>query len=179
MASGVNSTFRQVGIATGIAALGSIFANHVADGIRTSLAGTPAAGRTAQVADAVTNGQIKRVLAAAPESVRSQLAQAATSSFVDALNHITSIATVIALVAGILCLFLIRAKDFQGHHGSGAPPQASNKPGKHRTWASLVFRDSTTPSRTSIAILSVIAAVTVRPDLPKMASALIGMSRAP
>ena len=33
MASGVNSTFRQVGIATGIAALGSIFAHQVADGI--------------------------------------------------------------------------------------------------------------------------------------------------
>ena len=88
MASGVNSTFRQVGIATGIAALGSIFAHQVASGIQGALAGTPAAGRSAQVADAVTNGQIKAVLAQAPASVRGTLAQAATSSFVDALNHI-------------------------------------------------------------------------------------------
>ena len=34
MASGINSTFRQVGIATGIAVLGTIFAHQVADGVR-------------------------------------------------------------------------------------------------------------------------------------------------
>ncbi len=33
MASGINSTLRQVGIATGIAALGSIFSTQVADGV--------------------------------------------------------------------------------------------------------------------------------------------------
>ena len=47
----------------------------------------------------------------------------ATSSFVDALNHITTIAAVIALVAGVLCLVLIRAKDFEGHHGAGPAPR--------------------------------------------------------
>src|SRR5213079_1617630 len=39
MASGVNSTFRQVGIATGIAALGSIFSQRVGDAVRPQLAG--------------------------------------------------------------------------------------------------------------------------------------------
>jgi len=34
MASGVNSTFRQVGIATGVAALGAIFSHHVSDASR-------------------------------------------------------------------------------------------------------------------------------------------------
>jgi EmrB/QacA subfamily drug resistance transporter len=38
MASGVNSTFRQVGIATGIAALGSIFSQRVGDQVRPELA---------------------------------------------------------------------------------------------------------------------------------------------
>ncbi|CAN5474253.1 MFS transporter [soil metagenome] len=123
MASGVNSTFRQVGIATGIAALGSIFAHQVASGIQGALAGTPAAGRSAQVADAVTNGQIKAVLAQAPASVRGTLAQAATSSFVDALNHIVTIAAVIALVAGLLSLLLIRAKDFEQHGPPAAEPE--------------------------------------------------------
>jgi EmrB/QacA subfamily drug resistance transporter len=118
MASGVNSTFRQVGIATGIATLGSIFSHQVADGIRNGLAGTPASGRTDAVSAAVTNGQINAVLAHVPASARQTIEQVATASFVHALNHITTIATVIALVAGVLCLFLIRAKDFQGHHGS-------------------------------------------------------------
>ncbi len=34
MASGINSTFRQVGIATGVAALGAIFATHIGDAAR-------------------------------------------------------------------------------------------------------------------------------------------------
>jgi predicted MFS family arabinose efflux permease len=34
MASGINSTFRQVGIATGVAALGAIFSHHVSDAQR-------------------------------------------------------------------------------------------------------------------------------------------------
>ena len=70
MASGVNSTFRQVGIATGIAALGSIFAHQVANGIHGALAGTPAASRADPVSAAVTNGQIEAVLAQAPASAR-------------------------------------------------------------------------------------------------------------
>ncbi len=136
MASGVNSTFRQVGIATGIAALGSIFAHQVADGIQSSLAGTPAAGRSGAVADAVTNGQIKAVIAQAPASVRQGLEQAATSSFVDALNHIVTISALIALVAGVLCLFLIRARDFQGHHGQAPAGDEKKADGpKHRATA--------------------------------------------
>jgi len=133
MASGVNSTFRQVGIATGIAALGSIFSHQVASGISSALAGTPAAGQAARIADAVTNGQIQSVLSQAPASVRSTIESAATGSFVDALNHIITISSVIALVAGVLCLFLIRARDFEGHHGS-APAQAPEpgEGGKHR-----------------------------------------------
>ena len=123
MASGVNSTFRQVGIATGIAALGSIFAHQVSSGIHDALAGTPAAGRADQVAEAVTNGQIQTVLAQAPLSIRVSLSQASTQSFVDALNHITTIAAVIALVAGLLSLVLIRAKDFEGHHVAGPAPR--------------------------------------------------------
>jgi hypothetical protein len=129
MASGVNSTFRQVGIATGIAALGSIFSTHVGSGIRSALAGTPAADRAGQVADAVTNGQIGAVLARTPASARGAIARAATSSFVDSLNHITLLAALIALAAGVCCLFLIRARDFEGHHGTA---QQRPRKGRHR-----------------------------------------------
>jgi EmrB/QacA subfamily drug resistance transporter len=119
MASGVNSTFRQVGIATGIAALGSIFSHQVAAGLQDKLAGTPAADRSEQIAEAVTGGQVAAVIQQAPAAVRPTLADAATSSFVDALNHIGLIAAVLAFVVGALCLVLIRQQDFVGH---GAPP---------------------------------------------------------
>src|SRR5205085_6743414 len=44
MASGINSTFRQVGIATGIAALGAIFESQLSSRLAPALAGTPVAG---------------------------------------------------------------------------------------------------------------------------------------
>jgi EmrB/QacA subfamily drug resistance transporter len=120
MASGINSTLRQVGIATGIAALGSIFSTQVADGVSTGLAGTSVADRSDQLSGAITGGQVDQVIAAAPETARGTIADVATSAFVDALNHITTIAAVTAFVAAALCLLLIRQKDFV-HQGPPSP----------------------------------------------------------
>jgi EmrB/QacA subfamily drug resistance transporter len=112
MASGINSTFRQVGVATGIAALGSIFAHEVADGVSSGLSGTPAAAQSDGISDAITGGQVDAVLANAPVGVRDQIAAVATSSFVDALNTITLIAAVLAFATAAACFVLIRQKDF-------------------------------------------------------------------
>ena len=126
MASGINSTFRQVGIATGIAVLGTIFSHQVADGIRDGLAGTPAADQSDQIAAAVTGGQTDAVLQAAPAGVRDQLAAVATSSFVDALNHITVIAMVLAFAAAALCFVLIRQQDFVQQGPGGRPGRSGS-----------------------------------------------------
>ena len=112
MASGANSTFRQVGVATGIAALGSIFSRIVTVDITDQLAGTGGAGQADQIAAAVTGGQIQRVVEMAPASAKDMIEQVATVGFVDALNQITLIAAVIAFVAAVLCFFLIRQEDF-------------------------------------------------------------------
>ncbi len=114
MASGVNSTFRQVGIATGIAALGSIFANRVLDNVRSSLAGTPGADRADEIAGAVTAGRVDAVVSQAPASARQAIADAATAGFVDALNDITVVAAGIAFAAAVLTALLIRQRDFVG-----------------------------------------------------------------
>ena len=52
------------------------------------------------------------VIQQAPAAVRPTLADAATSSFVDALNHIVLIGAGTAFVVGVLCLVLIRQQDF-------------------------------------------------------------------
>ena len=118
MASGINSTLRQVGIATGIAVLGTIFAHQVADGIHDRLAGTPVADQSDPIATAVTGGQADAAIHAAPAGSRQQIAEAATASFVHALNDITLIAMVVAFASAAFCFVLIRQKDFvQG--GSG------------------------------------------------------------
>ena len=122
MASGINSTLRQVGIATGIAALGSIFSTRVADGVTDGLAATPVADQADRVSVAITGGQVDQVIAAAPEPARGTIADVATTAFVDALNQITTIAAVTAFVAAALCLVLIRQKDFVQQ---GPPPPAA------------------------------------------------------
>ncbi|HET9421232.1 MAG TPA: MFS transporter [Nocardioides sp.] len=122
MASGINSTFRQVGIATGIAALGSIFSHRVADGVADGLQGTPVADQSDRISTAITGGQVDQVIAAAPVQARGTIADVATQSFIDALNHITTIAAVTAFVAAAICLALIRQKDFV--QGGPPPPPA-------------------------------------------------------
>lgn len=112
MASGINNTSRQVGIATGIAALGSIFANRVVGGVRSALAGTPGEAQADQIAGAVIGGKLDAVLAQAPASARQAIADAATAGFVDALNDIAMIAATIAFASAVLTGLLIRQRDF-------------------------------------------------------------------
>src|SRR5262249_59551707 len=67
MASGINSTFRQVGIATGIAVLGTLFSHKVTGQVRATITTVPGmSGRAAQVTGAVQSGQIGRLLAHLP-----------------------------------------------------------------------------------------------------------------
>ena len=67
MASGINSTFRQVGIATGIALLGTLFSNHVRDQVLAAVAAIPGLSHTGpQIATAVQSGEIGHVISKLP-----------------------------------------------------------------------------------------------------------------
>ena len=59
MASGINSTFRQVGIATGIALLGTLFSSRVWDYVNAHA--SVVGGRGAQVGAAIQSGRIGSV----------------------------------------------------------------------------------------------------------------------
>ena len=112
MASGINSTFRQVGIATGIALLGSLFAAQVHSAVTARLAGVPRIGdRTPQISAALTNGQLSKALAGLPAQ-RGPVALAARAAFTTGLNHILLVAAIIAFTSGVLSLALIRTRDF-------------------------------------------------------------------
>ncbi|WP_007515471.1 MFS transporter [Pseudofrankia saprophytica] len=129
MASGVNTTFRQVGIAVGTAAYGSIFTARLAHGLGDRLAGTPElAGRESQIADAVHGGAAGQAIGAAPAAVRGTLTEAIHASFAGALNDLFVTAGILGLVGGALALVLIRGKDFaavpQQVPPTGAAPDA-------------------------------------------------------
>ncbi|MDQ2726714.1 MAG: DHA2 family efflux MFS transporter permease subunit [Actinomycetota bacterium] len=114
MASGINSTFRQVGIATGVAALGSIFGSDLASRLGVDLAHSPSPLplQPGILAKAISGGDVSGVLRAAPPGSRRQLEAIISDAFVHGLDRILIIGAAISLVAGLLSLLLIRAKDF-------------------------------------------------------------------
>jgi EmrB/QacA subfamily drug resistance transporter len=115
MASGINSTFRQVGIATGIALLGSLFASRVHTAAASAFSAVPGLGdRANQVGAALTSGQLGNTHAKLPPPLRAPTASAARGAFTSGLNDILLVAALIALVAGVLAFALIRTKDFVG-----------------------------------------------------------------
>jgi predicted MFS family arabinose efflux permease len=109
MASGVNSTFRQVGIAAGIAALGSIFSSA----LQHNLAANAAVGSSApQVAAMVRQGQVSQLLAGLPAARRGEVAAAVKSAFAAGLNDLLYVTAGVALIGAVCALLLIRSKDF-------------------------------------------------------------------
>jgi EmrB/QacA subfamily drug resistance transporter len=121
MASGINSTFRQVGVAAGIAVLGSIFQSRLSSALAPSLAGTPVAGHVGSVAHAVAGGAAAKVLGAVPAAQRARATEAVHSAFAGALNDILLVGAMIALVGALLALALVRGSDFAAY---GAPQPA-------------------------------------------------------
>jgi len=110
MASGINTTFRQVGIATGIAALGAVFQSRVETGLSDALSQIPG-GVLGRLSEAVaTLGP--RAAAAAPAPQRQAVSEAARTAFIGGLNDILVIAAVVAFAGALLALVLVRQSDF-------------------------------------------------------------------
>ncbi len=112
MASGINSTFRQVGIATGIAALGAIFEGQLRSRLAPSLAGTPVAGHLHQIAHAVAGGGAQAVVQRVPAAQRAHALLAIHAAFAGALNDILIVGAVVAFAGAALALVLVRGRDF-------------------------------------------------------------------
>jgi len=112
MASGINSTFRQVGIATGIAVLGAIFESQISSKLAPKLAGTPLAAHVGSVAHAVAGGGSDTVIASVPRPARAEATVAIHNAFASAMNDILLVGAIIALAGGVLALLLVRGRDF-------------------------------------------------------------------
>ncbi len=114
MASGINSTLRQVGIATGVASLGAILTSMVRSQIVSQLAHTPLAAHAHALATTISNGGISAALDGVPHRSQILIAAAARASYVDALNTILLVAAGVTLAGMVAALVAIRQRDF--HH---------------------------------------------------------------
>jgi EmrB/QacA subfamily drug resistance transporter len=124
MASGMNTTFRQVGIATGIAVFGTLFTTKVTSDVISGLRGTPGASHAQAIASAVKQGQAAQAIGSLPRSAQQAVGGVVRSAFVTGLNEILVISGIAALVAAIATLVLIRQKDFAVQTPSAAETAA-------------------------------------------------------
>ncbi len=116
MASGINSTFRPVGLATGIALLGTLFSSQVKSSVQTSVAAVPALARQGpKIAAAVQSGEVGQLIAKLPPQARQTVGGITRAAFATGLNRILLVAAIIAFAAGVISLLAIRSKDFAAH----------------------------------------------------------------
>ncbi len=117
MASGINSTFRQVGIATGIAGLGAVFQHSVTHSTAAALA---TSGRVHEITVAahgqlgtlLESGEVTQIAHRLSPAARTALDHAYKVGFTDAFTTIALIAAGIALIGSVLAFVLVRSKDF-------------------------------------------------------------------
>ena len=120
MASGINSTFRQIGIATGIALLGTLFSTRTHDQVVSRLASIPGGSDHAdQVVNGLRSGRIGETIGALPAALRAPVGEAARGAFTNGLDLILLVAAIIALTAGVITLIAIRPKDIVVREAAG------------------------------------------------------------
>jgi predicted MFS family arabinose efflux permease len=152
MASGANNTFRQVGIATGIAVLGAVFQSQIVAHTSAALNKTAVGAGLwrhsgAQLQGALPAGEVRHVASTIPDpSARAALLHAYHVGFSSSLNHLMDIGGVVALIGAIGAFALVRQRDFivpgaGGHdqepqggpsaNGSAGAPAESGVPAAH------------------------------------------------
>jgi EmrB/QacA subfamily drug resistance transporter len=133
MASGINSTFRQVGIATGIAGLGAVFQHSVTHGTSSALA---ASGHATEIASAahgqlgtlLESGEVGRIAQSLSPGARAALVHSYRVGFTGAFTDILIIAGILALVGSALAFLLVRSRDFVAS-GQPSRPQGAEAAG--------------------------------------------------
>jgi EmrB/QacA subfamily drug resistance transporter len=124
MASGINNTFRQIGIATGIAALGAIFQSRIASVLsQYADPGVPLHPLAQAIASGAT--PTRPWLARGPlGSLQQRETLVAHSAFISGLNEILLVASFVLFAGAILAFVLVRQRDFVASGPVVAPESA-------------------------------------------------------
>ena len=133
MASGINDTFRQVGVALGIALWGAIFLSSGSDKVAEVAEGTAFASGDSprQLVEAASAGSLDQALQAVPPGSRETVETAAREGLLAGLNDILVMSTGLAVVGGLLALWLVRDRDIEPQAetavalGDGVPEPAA------------------------------------------------------
>ncbi|HEY1592874.1 MAG TPA: MFS transporter [Solirubrobacteraceae bacterium] len=127
MASGINDTFRQVGVAVGVAAWGAIFLGRGSSRISSLVAGTPVAGhgRPRQLLEALTGGHLTAATRALPHGAHELAVSATRDGFLTGLNAVLLIGGIVAVVGAGLALWLVREHEIERDEARSPAPAAA------------------------------------------------------
>jgi EmrB/QacA subfamily drug resistance transporter len=121
MGSGINTTFRQVGIATGVAGLGAIFQSQIHSKLSEVLPHAPKG-----LAELISVGGSRAAASVSPPGTSASVSHAATVAFVSGMNEILLIAAVLSFLGAALGFALVRSRDF--FQPNKAPPSERVQP---------------------------------------------------
>jgi hypothetical protein len=108
MATGAINTFRQVGVAVGIAGLGALFEARVRSGVVDALSARAGAGTARELGSAIAAGGTQQALAAVPAALRPALSGVALDALADGLGLVLLVSAGTVLLAMFAALFLVR-----------------------------------------------------------------------
>jgi hypothetical protein len=128
MASGINSTFRQVGIATGIAGLGAVFQHSVTSGTTSALIVDGHAREIVRAAHGrlgtlLESGEVTQIARTLSPAARNALEHSYRVGFTGAFTTIAAIAAIVALVGAAFAFVLVRSRDFVSAGESPVAPE--------------------------------------------------------
>jgi Na+/melibiose symporter-like transporter len=115
MAAGINDTFRQVGVAVGVAVWGAIFVAQGASKVSDLTAGTATAsgGHSRQLVEAASSGSLHQAVAALPPQARQGVEHAAREGFLAGFNDVLTLGGVVCFAGAVLALWLVRERDIE------------------------------------------------------------------
>ena len=134
MAAGINDTFRQVGVAVGIAAWGAVFIGRGQSEIAADVAGTPLADgdRPRELIEATSSGALPEVLQQVPPELQQTVQASANDGFIAGLNEIILLGGLLAFAAAIAAFWLVREDEIEREEAvveeESAQPEARAEP---------------------------------------------------
>lgn len=123
VASGINETFQQVGIALGLAIAGAVFENRVIAAFRDSATGAALGHNAKPVGSAISAGGIDTAAKSVGPSLAQRLTSDALDSFTKGFHQTMVFCSFFAFAAALVALFTVSNKQLHESALTGIPPE--------------------------------------------------------
>ena len=130
MAAGINDTFRQVGIAVGIAAWGAIFLGVGASKTQEVAGGAVDGTEARHLVEAASSGTLPQALSALPEQAQALTRNAAEQGFLDGLNAVLLLGAILSFAGAVMALWLVREGEIEREGTPERPLEAPPEPAR-------------------------------------------------